>query len=93
MTFQPPTNDWLTAQNKRVEMRDARIRAIRSFMWGLFLDVSAFVVTVLLTAFTSIEWTKEYWIALGGLLAKTVLQAAVAYIARRLLPPSNTSKL
>lgn len=73
--------------------RDARVRAVRSFMWGLFLDVSAFVVTILLTAFTSIVWTKEYWIALAGLLAKTVLQASVAYIARRMFPPSNTSKL
>ena len=70
--------------------RDARIRAIRSFMWGLFLDVSAFVITVLVTAFSSIEWTREYWVALGLLLAKTVLQASVAYVARRMFPPSNS---
>lgn len=71
--------------------RDARVRAIRSFMWGLLLDVSAFVVTVLVTAFTSIEWTREYWLALAALLAKTILQASVAYAARKLLPPSNST--
>ena len=87
------TSEWIEEQQKRQTFRDARIRAIRSFMWGLFLDVSTFVVTVLITAFTSIEWTKEYWIALAGLLGKTVLQSAVAYVARRLLPPSNAGKL
>lgn len=85
-----PTNDYLEAHAKRIELRDARIRAVRSFMWGLFLDVSSFVVVVLVTAFTNIEWTREYWVALGLLLAKTVLQSGVAYLARRLFPPSNS---
>lgn len=93
MVWVQPTSEWIDLQNERLTHKDARIRAIRSFMWGLLLDVSAFVVTVLLTAFTNIEWTKEYWIALGGLLAKTILQASVAYIARRLFPPSNVQKL
>ncbi len=93
MIWVSPTSDWLTIQNERIAQRDARIRAIRSFFTGLFLDVSVFVATVLVTAFTSIEWTKEYWIALGGLLGKTILQSAAAYVLRRLVPPSNTSKL
>lgn len=76
---------------QRAINRDARVRAVRSFMWGLFLDVSAFVVTVLVTAFTSIEWTSAYWRTLGLLLIKTVLQASVAYVARRLFPPSNNT--
>jgi hypothetical protein len=88
-----PTSDFLKLQNERIVAKDARIRAIRSFMWGLFLDVSAFVLVVLTTAFTSIEWTANYWRALGLLLIKTVLQSAVAYAARRLFPPSNAGKL
>jgi hypothetical protein len=88
-----PTSDWLTAQQERIVLKDARIRAIRSFMWGLFLDVSAFVLVILATAFTNIEWTANYWRALGLLLIKTVLQSAVAYTARRLFPPSNAGKL
>ena len=88
-----PTSEFLTAQNERITLTDARIRAIRSFMWGLFLDVSAFVLVVLTTAFTSIEWTATYWKALGLLLTKTVLQSATAYVARRLFPPSNAGKL
>lgn len=76
---------------QRAINRDARVRAVRSFMWGLFLDVSAFVITVLVTAFSSIEWTATYWTTLGLLLAKTVLQASVAYAARRMFPPSNNT--
>ena len=87
------TNEYITMQNERITLQDARIRAIRSFIWGLFLDVSAFVLVVLTTAFTSIEWTANYWRALGLLLVKTVLQSAVAYTARRLFPPSNAGKL
>lgn len=87
------TSDWLTLQNQRLAQRDARIRAIRSFFAGLFLDVSAFVATILVTAFTSIEWTATYWQALGLMLAKTVLQSAAAYTLRRLVPPSNMQKL
>lgn len=93
MVWVTPTNEFLKLQNERITGKDARIRAIRSFMWGLFLDVSAFVIVVLTTAFTSIEWTANYWRALGLLLVKTVLQSATAYIARRLFPPSNAGKL
>lgn len=93
MIWMSPTSDWLDIQNKKIAQKDARIRGFRSFMAGLALDVSAFVIVVLVTAFTNIEWTREYWIGLAGLLAKTVLQASVAYMARLFLPPSNSSKL
>jgi hypothetical protein len=56
-------------------------------MWGLLIDVSIAVVLVLSTAITTLEWTREYWIALGLSLAKSVLQAAVTYVARRVVPP------
>lgn len=66
---------------------DAKLRAIRAFTWGLLLDITVAVVLILGVAFTAIEWTKEYWIGLGLSLAKSVLQAVVTYIARRVLPP------
>jgi hypothetical protein len=71
--------------------RDARSRALRSFTWGLLIDVTVAVVLVLSTAFTNIEWTREYWVTIGLSVAKSVLQAAVAYVARRVLPPPPTT--
>lgn len=76
---------------QRATNRDARVRALRSFMWGLLIDVGVAITLILLTAFTSIEWTSTYWIGLGLTLAKSVLQAIVAYFARKLLPPSGVS--
>lgn len=74
---------------ERAVNRDARTRGLRSLAWGLLIDVTVAVVLVLLTAFTAIEWTETYWITLGLTLAKTVLQAIVAFFARKLLPPST----
>ena len=68
---------------------DARVRALRSFAWGLLLDVTVAVVLVLSTAFTTIEWTRQYWVTIGLSVAKSVLQAAVAYVARRVIPPAT----
>lgn len=73
-------------------IQSAKLKAFQSFMRGLLVDVSAFVITVLITAFTDIKWTKEYWIALAGLLGKTILQASAAYIARRFYPQSLLGK-
>lgn len=70
--------------------RDSRERAVRSFLWGLLIDVSAGVIVVLMTMFNAIEWTREYWIVLGLAVAKSTLQGIVAYFARRLLPPVQT---
>jgi hypothetical protein len=66
---------------------DARTRGIRSFFWGLLIDVTVAVVLLLSTSLTDLRWTREYWIALGLSLAKSVLQAVVAYAARKLVPP------
>jgi hypothetical protein len=60
--------------------------AVRTFLMGLGLDVATAVVVVLATAFTDIRWTKEYWLVVGGLVAKSVLTAGVAYFVRRLVP-------
>jgi hypothetical protein len=71
------------------DRKDARLRAIRSLTWGLFLDVSTAVILVLMTAFTALEWTRQYWVTLGLLLAKSILQAVVAFFARLLIPPKT----
>lgn len=72
-----------------VTEKDARKRALRSFAWGLGIDVSVAVVLVLATAVNVIEWTRQYWVTLGLTLAKTVIQSGVAYLARKLLPPKE----
>lgn len=84
-----PTNEWLTEQAKIQTEKDARLRGLRSFAWGLMIDVAVAVTLILVTAFSSIEWTSAYWTTLGLTLAKSVLQAIVAYLARKLLPPKN----
>jgi hypothetical protein len=76
---------------QRAINRDARVRAVRSLMAGLALDVAVAIVLVLATAFTAIEWTRAYWITLGLTLAKSVLQAIVAFFLRKLVPPSNNT--
>ncbi len=67
---------------------DAKSRAWRTFAQGLFLDVAAVLAVVLATASTNVEWTVEYWYGIGALAAKTIVQTAVAYVARKVLPPS-----
>lgn len=68
---------------------DARNRALRTFLQGLLLDVAAATVVVLLATFSTIEWTGAYWLAVAGLVGKTVLMATVSYLARRLVPPPS----
>lgn len=77
----------MTTTAKNADEADARKRGTRAFMWGLFIDVSVAVLLVLSTSLTDLRWTKEYWIALGLSVAKTVLQAIVTYVARKVVPP------
>src|SRR5205814_1345014 len=58
---------------------------------GLLIDVRVAVVLVLSTSLTDLRWTKEYWIALGLPMAKSVLQAIVTYVARKVVPPKRRS--
>jgi hypothetical protein len=69
--------------------RDARNRAWRTLWQGLFTDVAVSVLTVAVTVMVDIEWTREWWLITGGLLAKTVIMSAVSYVARRVVPPQN----
>jgi hypothetical protein len=68
---------------------DARNRSFRSLIQGLALDVGVAVVLILATAFTSIEWTPQYWKLLGLTLAKSVLQAGASYLMRVLVAPKE----
>lgn len=66
---------------------DAINRAVRTFLQGLGVTVAAAIVTVLVTAVSSVQWTGAYWAALGLAAANSVLVAVVSYVARYVLPP------
>lgn len=59
--------------------------AVRTFLMGLGIDVATACTLVLVTAVGDLRWTREYWIALGLSLGRSVIQAGVAYLARRLV--------
>lgn len=81
----------LNQQNNVPEKKDARDRAVRTFLWGLMIDVATAMVIILLPAFSNIEWTSTYWLALGSLLAKSVLVSIVSYFGRFLIKPVGTN--
>lgn len=68
---------------------DARSRALRTLAQGLLLDVAAAVVAVAATWLPDVQWTRAWWMALGLLVAKTALLAAVSYAARKVVPPPS----
>lgn len=74
-----------------VAAADARQRSVRTVLQGFAIDVSVAVVLVLAVAVTDIRWTRAYWLALGLSLARTVIQAAVAYAMRMLVPPARVT--
>lgn len=79
----------MTYQTPASVQADAANRSFRTFVQGLLLDLAVAVVLVLATAFSAIEWTQTYWIALGLTVAKTVLQTVVAYVMRlKVAPPA-----
>lgn len=69
---------------------DARNRALRTVVQGLGIDLIAAVAVALSVAVAGgIEWTRAYWIALGLAVAKSLITAAVSYLARRAVPPAT----
>lgn len=71
---------------------DARNRAFRTFMQGLLVDVATAAVLAIGPSLLNIGspqfvWSKAYWIAVGGLAAKSVVTAGVSYVMRRVVPP------
>ncbi len=70
--------------------RDATNRAFRTLAQGLLVDVFAAVAVALTVALAGgIEWTENYWAALGLAVAKSVIVAVVSYVARRAVPPDS----
>lgn len=68
--------------------RDARNRALRTFLQGLGLDVLVAVAMVIATVTTSADaW--QGWAVVGVSLARSVAQAAASYVMRRFLDPSR----
>ena len=78
--------------NPIVRERDARERAVRSFLWGLLIDASCTAGLALLVMIGDLEWTATYWRGLGLLLAKSFVQAAVAYVGRKVIEPYVKSR-
>lgn len=67
---------------------DAWQRAIRTLLIGLLVDAGTAVAGVLATALPGVHWTREWWLALGGLVATTVVKSVASYIGRKVAPPS-----
>jgi vacuolar-type H+-ATPase subunit I/STV1 len=81
----------LERPTETVEYKDwaSKLWGVRTVLQGLALDVGVGVTLFLLTVIGNLEWTRTYWILLGLGVAKSAIQAVVAYMARRLLPPQQ----
>lgn len=70
--------------------RDARNRALRTFLVALAVDVSLALALVLVNAFSdATSWGDVQWSVLGFLLLKTAVTSAGAYVLRRKLDRST----
>lgn len=67
----------------------SRVWGRRTVLQGLLIDVGVGITLYLITVIGNLEWTRTYWIVLGLGVAKSAIQAVVAYMARRLLPPQQ----
>jgi hypothetical protein len=76
-------------ESPAVVEEDAWVRATRTFVQGIALDVAVAGTVFLVTVIGDLEWTTAYWTMLGLGLAKSVVQGVVAYLARKLIKPSN----
>jgi hypothetical protein len=75
------------AQRAALLARDARNRALRTFLQGLLLDVG---IAVLLTANDALNGGKDTdYRLLGASLLKTAITAAISYMMRRFADPSK----
>ena len=78
------------AQRDRQLRRDARNRALRSFLQGLAIDLAVAIALVLSAAFGDANgWSDFEWQLLGFTAAKTVVQTGTAYLMRRFLDSSR----
>lgn len=79
----------LSPEQKAAERAAAFERSWRALRWGLLVDVATAVTLVMLTGINAIEWTGEYWAALGLAVAKSVITAVVTFFARLLIKPKE----
>jgi hypothetical protein len=69
---------------------DAKNRATRVAIQGLFIDLCVTVVLILWTAFAQAGgWSDLQWALIGFTIAKTVVQSIASYVMRRYLDPSR----
>jgi hypothetical protein len=74
------------AQRAAALSRDARNRALRTFLQGLALDVA---VAVSMVVYDAVQSAQPDYRLLLLTLAKTVLQTGASYVMRRLVDPSR----
>jgi hypothetical protein len=80
----------MNADSTPATERDARNRALRTFVQGFGLDLAAGATVGLVAGVAvGIEWTQAYWIALGLAVAKSTIQGGVSYLARKFVPPAE----
>lgn len=77
-------------ETTRYNLWASKLWGVRTFLLGLGLDVMIGVTLYLVTVIGQLEWTKAYWIVLGLGVARSAIMSAVAYLARRLLPPKQS---
>ena len=67
----------------------SKLWGVRTVLQGLALDVLIGITLFLMTVIGDLEWTRAYWLLLGAGVAKSAIQAVVAYMVRKLLPPKQ----
>jgi hypothetical protein len=70
-------------------LSDAKDRAWRTVLQGLGIDLATALVLSLAVLLTRIDWTWAFWGALGLAVAKSLIQATVAFFMRLLVKPKN----
>lgn len=78
------------ATNKALLKADAKNRSLRSLLAGLAIDVGVGVALAIGTAVSGAdEWGDLQWKILGFSVAKSAVQAGVAFVMRRFLDASS----
>jgi hypothetical protein len=66
---------------------DAQDRSWRTFLQGLAIDLVTAAVIVLAMNIADLQWTAAYWAVIGTTVAKSLVQAFVAYWMRMFVAP------
>lgn len=74
-------------ERQRFITADALDRAWRTFKTGIGLDIALGLALTVGTMIADLEWTKTYWILLGTVAVKSVLQSVTSYILRKRSTP------